>query len=124
MYKFIGKEVPLNEGVMVLNVDKGRDQYDLPEVAAISGHPIFYESTITSFRNTDSLKEQRKLIVNNSEILVKNCVGDVGVELGSTMKKTNNKYILTLEKDSCLDSISRFELIKRAGDAYLYKLKF
>ncbi len=123
MYKFVGKEVPLNEGVMVLNVDKGRDQYDLPEAAAISGHPIFYESTITSFKNTDSLKEQRKIIVNNSEILVKNCVGDVGVELGNTMKKTNNKYILTLEKDSCLDSISRFELIKRVGDTYLYKLK-
>lgn len=123
MYKFVGKEVPLRDGVMVLNVDKGRDEYNLPEAAAISGHPIFYESTITSFKNTDLLKEHRKTIVNDSEILVKNCVGDVGVELGNTMKKNNNKYILTLEKDSCLDSTENFELIKRIGDTYLYKLK-
>lgn len=121
--KYVKENVSLNDGLMVLNVSRGGIIHDLPEIAALSGHPTYYESTITSFKDTDAEKNRRIKLVESTSSLVMLCVGDVNNTLKDTMKKTQNKYILTLGKAGCFDTFKDFTEVKTFGNYHLYSMK-
>ncbi len=119
---FIKKNIPQNEGIMVINREDKQELYDLPEIAALSEHPIFYESTITSFKESEDVKNQRRDLISRVQFQIKNCVGDVDNDLLREMKKSSNHYILVTKEYPCLDSLPSLQKSAEFGESSIYKL--
>jgi hypothetical protein len=122
MSSYINTHIPQDKGITVLNVDNGRDLYSLPEIAALSQHPTFYEATITNFVASQAISNKRKQEVDNINSVLKSCTGPVGDILSKSMGQNHNDYILALTDYPCLNNLNGFSLVTRNGNTSLFKL--
>ncbi len=116
MTNFIKNHISQDKGIMLVN------PHNLPQISALSEHEIFYEPTITSFKQSKLINESRSKTVGDLNNLLTLCTGDVGNQLKKILSETNNDYLLTLKSYNCINSIPYLKEIAVFGDKYLYQL--
>ncbi|HUD09760.1 MAG TPA: hypothetical protein VMR77_03090 [Patescibacteria group bacterium] len=120
--------IPQNEGVIVADrfmiKDKYQDVLASPIVSALSGHAIYYEHELTEFQGIDKITNPRKDNVDKIYQNMVNCSNPITAEQNiiNIMRKTNNKYLLILEKNSCTSKFSKLKIVNDEGTSVLYKI--
>jgi hypothetical protein len=122
------KKIPTDEGIIVINRVKVKsryeDLYSSPLIAGLSSHPIYYENEGTEFQGLDKIKGERKMVIDKIAENMVNCSNPITAEqnIVNVMRKTNNKYLLILEKNSCTAKLSNLKIVNDEGESILYKI--
>jgi len=122
------KKIPLGEGVIVINrvKVKGRyeDLYSFPLIAGLSSHQTYYEAEVAEFQGLDKVKGERKMVIDKIAENMVNCSNSImaGENIKELMQKSNNKYLLVLEKNSCTASLGSLRIVNDEGASVLYKI--
>lgn len=127
--KHIENNVPLNSGLIVLNRQQNptgfSDMYTIPLFSGLTNHPIYYEPEVLEFRGLEAIIQKRRETIDTvQEITYTTCdTSSMGKQqVIDILKETKNQYILTLQKNDCLDRMQIFKKISEEGQVTLYKL--
>lgn len=121
-------KIPQADGIIAIDriKVKGRyiDAYPSPIISALSGHSIYYENELTSFGKIDKIAATRKENVDKIAENMVNCNNPITAEqnIMNIMKKTNNKYLLVLEKNNCTQKFSQLKIVIEGETSVLYKI--
>ncbi|MCL4378872.1 MAG: hypothetical protein M1409_10970, partial [Actinobacteria bacterium] len=121
------KNIPLDEGVMVVDRTKTKnvyvDSYSSPIFSALSGHPIYYEH-VNAFSGIDKILDERKRNIDMIADNVINCSSPEKSEAAviSIMHRTNNKYLLILQNNLCVKQFTKMKIINETQNSVLYKI--
>lgn len=117
------------EGILVLNVDrddKGElvPAYGIPLVSSLTSYPVFYEPEVTAFSDLNWEIEKRKNYIYNIQQAIDSCDSYelTNQKIYADMNEVKNNFILTLEENPCLDKLTNFKKVSRAGQLSVYEL--
>lgn len=127
--KYIENNVSLTSGLLVLNRQESstgfKDMYTMPLFSGLTNHPVYYEPEVLEFKGVEEIvRNRRETIDTIQEITYTTCETSVvgKQQVRDIMAKTKNQYIVSLQKNECLDKLQIFKKIAEEGEIALYKL--
>jgi len=122
------KKIPTDEGVIAVNRVKVKnlyeDLYGSPLISGLSSRPIYYENQGTEFQGLDKIKGERKMVIDKIAENMVNCSNPIAAEQNiiDIMEKSNNKYLLVLEKNKCTQKFNKLKIVNEEEKSVLYKI--
>lgn len=121
----IRTSLPRDKSFIVLYREKDFGERQIPLLSALTGRSVYYEPELTAFADIDTEVTVRKKTIKEIEDMLYTCndVEVVDKKIKDIMLRTNNTYILALDKNPCLPSLDSFDERKQAENYYIYSLK-
>lgn len=121
-------KIPIDKGVIVLNVSKVDKSYSVPYTAPIisglSSHSVYFEPELTEFGGIEEVISSRKKLVGDLGEALTTCSNplEMSIELKNKADQVKSPYILDLKNTPCFDKLENVKLIYRKSNYSLYKV--
>ncbi len=125
---YVISKIPKDDGVIVVDRIKVKgnyqDMFGAPIISALSGHSIYYENELTEFAGIGKIVEARRNNIDRIEENITSCSNSISVEknIVNIMRKSNNKYLLVLQKNNCMEKFNKLKVVNEENTSVLYKI--